>query len=142
MGNMVIKKAGKVDIIAFLAYSSLFTVPVLVLMSLYFEGWQLIKTSIHTASMTSVYVVLWQTIGNTLIGYGIWNFLISRYNAATVTPWALLVPVFGMMASYLMLDEPMPQWKIMAALLILTGLGLNIYISVRKGKKARMNQIT
>ena len=46
MGNMVIKKAGKVDIIAFLAYSSLFTVPVLVLLSLYFEGWQLIKSSI------------------------------------------------------------------------------------------------
>ena len=111
-------------------------------MSLYFEGWPLIKTSIQSASMTSVYVVLWQTIGNTLIGYGIWNFLINRYNAAVVTPWALLVPVSGMIASYLMLDEPMPQWKITAALLILTGLGMNIYISIRKGKKARMNPIT
>lgn len=128
MGNMLIKKAGKVEIIAFLAYSSLFTVPVLALMSLYFEGWPLIKSSMQTATMTSVYVVLWQTIGNTLIGYGIWNFLISRYNAATVTPWALLVPVSGMIASYIMLNEPMPLWKIIAALLILTGLGLNIYI--------------
>lgn len=132
MGNMVIKKAGKVDTIAFLAYSSLFTVPVLVLMSLYFEGWQLMKTSIQTASMTSVYVVLWQTIGNTLIGYGIWNFLLGRYNAAIVTPWALLVPVSGMIASNIMLNEPMPLWKITAALLILTGLSLNIYISVKK----------
>ena len=142
MGNMVIKKAGKVDIIAFLAYSSLFTVPVLVLMSLYLEGWQLISTSIQTASMTSVYVVLWQTIGNTLIGYGIWNFLISRYNAAIVTPWSLLVPVFGILASYLMLDEPMPQWKIWAALLIISGLSLNIYISVRKANKAKVSGIS
>jgi O-acetylserine/cysteine efflux transporter len=141
MGNMVIKKAGKVDIIAFLAYSSLFTVPVLFAMSLYFEGWTLMKSSIQSASMTSVYVVLWQTIGNTLIGYGIWNYLISRYNASVVTPWALLVPVSGMMASYLMLGEPMPIWKIIAALLILTGLALNIYMSVRTVRKARVSKV-
>ncbi len=131
LANIVVKKAGKVDIIAFLAYSSLFAVPILVAMSLYFEGWDLIKTSLQTASMTSVYVVLWQTIGNTLIGYGLWNFLLSRYSAATVTPWALLVPVSGMGASYFMLDEPMPAWKLVAAVLVIVGLVINIYSSRR-----------
>jgi len=131
MGNMVVKKADKVDIIAFLAYSSLFAVPVLAVMSLYFEGWDLIKTSIQSASMTSVYVVLWQTIGNTLIGYGLWNFLLSRYSAATVTPWALLIPISGMTASSLLLDELMPMWKLLAAALVLAGLVINI-ISTKK----------
>ncbi len=129
LGNIVVKKAGKVDIIAFLAYSSIFAVPVLAAMSLYFEGWALIKSSLQAASMTSVYVVLWQTIGNTLIGYGLWNFLLGRYSAATVTPWALLVPVSGMGASYLMLDEPMPAWKLIAAVLVIAGLVINIYSS-------------
>jgi len=131
MGNMVVKKADKVDIIAFLAYSSLFAVPVLAVMSLYFEGWDLIKTSIQSASMTSVYVVLWQTIGNTLIGYGLWNFLLSRYSAAIVTPWALLIPISGMTASSLLLDELMPMWKLLAAALVLAGLVINI-ISTKK----------
>ena len=131
MGNMVVKKAGKVDIIAFLAYSSLFVVPILAAMSLYFEGWDLIKTSIQSASMTSVYVVLWQTIGNTLIGYGLWNFLLSRYNAATVTPWALLIPISGMTAASFMLDEPMPLWKLIAAMLVLSGLIINI-VTIKK----------
>jgi len=131
MGNMVVKKADKVDIIAFLAYSSLFAVPVLAVMSLYFEGWDLIKTSIQSASMTSVYVVLWQTIGNTLIGYGLWNFLLSRYSTATVTPWALLIPISGMTASSLLLDELMPMWKLLAAALVLAGLVINI-ISTKK----------
>ena len=131
MGNMVVKKAGKIDIIAFLAYSSLFAVPVLATLSLYFEGWDLIKTSIQSASMTCVYVVLWQTIGNTLIGYGLWNFLLSRYSAATVTPWALLIPISGMTASSLLLDEPMPLWKLLAAALVLSGLVINI-ISTKK----------
>jgi len=40
-----------------------------------------------SASMTSVYVVLWQTIGNILIGYGLWNYLLHRYDASVVTPW-------------------------------------------------------
>ncbi|MEE9444101.1 MAG: EamA family transporter, partial [Cocleimonas sp.] len=129
LGNITVKKAGKVDIIAFLAYSSLFAAPVLALLSFYFEGSDLIKTSLQTATMTSVYVVLWQTIGNTLIGYGLWNFLLHRYDASVVTPWALLVPVSGMGASYLMLDEAMPVWKLVAAGLILLGLVVNIISS-------------
>jgi O-acetylserine/cysteine efflux transporter len=130
-GNITVKKVGKVDIIAFLAYSSLFAAPVLALLSFYFEGWTAIKTSLLSASMTSVYVVLWQTIGNTLIGYGLWNFLLNRYSASVVTPWALLVPVSGMGASYLLLNEPMPAWKLVAAGLILLGLVINI-VSSRK----------
>ncbi len=129
LGNMVVKKAGKVDIIAFLVYSSLFSVPMLAAMSFYFEGWTLIKTSLQSASMTSVWVVLWQTIGNTLVGYGIWNFLLNQYNAAIVTPWSLLVPVFGMLASFLLLGESMQAWKLVAASLILLGLAMNIYTS-------------
>jgi O-acetylserine/cysteine efflux transporter len=136
LGNMVVKKAGKVDIIAFLVYSSLFSVPVLAAMSLYFEGWTLIKTSLQSASMTSVWVVLWQTVGNTLVGYGIWNFLLNRYSTAVVTPWSLLVPVFGMLASFLLLNEPMQTWKLIAASLILLGLAMNIYASNRKNSNA------
>lgn len=123
-GNMVIKKVGSINIIAFLAYSSLFAVPVLAAMSLYLEGWTLIASSLQSATINSVYVVLWQTIGNTLIGYGLWNFLLSKYSAATVTPWALLVPVSGMLTSSLLLSEPMPLWKLLAAILVLTGLVL------------------
>jgi len=129
LANMVVKQAGEVDIIAFLAYSSLFAVPILAAFSLYFEGWDLIETSLQSASMTSVYVVVWQTIGNTLIGYGLWNFLLSRYSASVVTPWALLVPVSGMFASYLILNEAMPLWKIFAAILVISGLVVNIYSS-------------
>ncbi|HIO93649.1 MAG TPA: EamA family transporter [Leucothrix mucor] len=129
IANMIVKKAGNINIIAFLVYSSLFAVPVLAAMSLYLEGLPLIINSLQSASMISVYVVLWQTIGNTLIGYGLWNFLLSRYSAAIVTPWALLVPVSGMAASSFLLAEAMPLWKLLAAVLVLTGLGINIYSS-------------
>ena len=124
--NMTVKKSGPVNIIAFLAYSSLFAVPILGVLSLYFEGWSLIKTSLQTASMTSFYVVIWQSIGNTLIGYGLWNFLLNKYSAASVTPWALLVPVSGMATSYVLMNEPMQIWKLAAAALVIAGLAINV----------------
>ena len=122
-----VKQCGKVDIIAFIAWSALFAVPPLFAMSLYFEGWDNIVDSINDAGLTSWSVLLWQSIGNTLLGYGLWNMLLHRYSAAVITPWALLVPVFGMAASALALGEPMPWWKWAAALLIISGLAINLW---------------
>ena len=60
-------------------------------------------------------------------GYAVWGWLLGRYPAATVSPMALLVPVFGMAASALWLGEPMPAWKIVAMVLVMTGLALNLW---------------
>ena len=70
--------------------------------------------------------VLWQSAGNTLFGYGAWAWLLARYPAATVSPMALLVPVFGMGGAALMLDESLPPWKLAAAALVMAGLALNL----------------
>jgi len=125
-GNLVAKKVGKVNIIAFLAWSSLFAVPPLALMSYYDEGPNLIIHSLGSAQWQAWAIVLWQTVGNTLIGYGMWNLLLQRHAAALVVPWALLVPVFGMAASSVFLGESMPWWKWVAATFIIAGLVLNL----------------
>lgn len=130
-GNLVVKHAGKVDIIAFIAWSSLFAVPPLLVMALLSEGGPSIMDDIGNLSWQGWGVVLWQTAGNTLLGYGLWNMLLGRYSAALVAPWALLVPVFGIAASSIMLDESMPWWKFAAAGFILGGLAMNIH-STRK----------
>jgi O-acetylserine/cysteine efflux transporter len=128
-GNMVIKKAGNVDILAFLVWSSLFSIPPLAVMAWSVDGFEGITRDLAQASWIAWSVVVWQSVGNTMIGYGLWNMLLNRYTAATVTPWALLVPVFGMTASAVMLAEPMPWWKLLAMLLIFTGLALNMTAS-------------
>ncbi len=125
-GNLVVKRSGKVHIIAFLAWSSLFALPPLALMSYYLEGPILITQSLASATWHAWAIVLWQTIGNTLIGYGLWNLLLQRHAAALVAPWALLVPVFGMAASGVFLYEAMPWWKWVAAILIIAGLVINL----------------
>lgn len=125
-GNLVVKHAGQVDVLAYIAWSSIFALPPLFLVAFLFEGGTNIFSAAANTSARGWAVIIWQSVGNTLIGYGLWNFLLSQYRAAIVAPWALMVPVFGLLASSVMLSEPMPAWKLVAAALILSGLTLNI----------------
>lgn len=125
-GNQIVKHVGNVNILAFIVWSSLFSIPPLLLMAMFTEGVNNIVASIEAASWKAWAVVFWQSMGNTLIGYGFWNLLLGRYSAAKVAPWALLVPVFGMAASSIMLGESMPWWKLLAMALIFSGLAINM----------------
>lgn len=55
--------------------------------------WQAVASTAFTAYLSS------------LVGYGIWNTLLSRHPVAKVTPFAMLVPVFGMAAAAVAFDE-------------------------------------
>lgn len=70
--------------------------------------------------------VAWQSVGNTMFGYVAWGWLLNRHPAAAVAPMALLVPVFGMGASALFLNEPLQPWKLTAFALVMAGLTLGM----------------
>jgi O-acetylserine/cysteine efflux transporter len=125
-GNHVAKLSGRVNMLAYVVWASLFSVPPLVAMSLVMEGWPMVRQALGEASPAAWAAVAWQSVGNTLFGYAAWGWLLARHPAATITPMALLVPVFGMGASALLLGEAMPVWKIAAASLVMAGLALNI----------------
>ena len=125
-GNIVSRAAGRVDALGYMVWSSLFAVLPLVGFALLMEGWPAMRAGLIAADWGTWAAVLWQSVGNTLFGYGVWAWLLARHPAASVTPLALLVPVFGMGASALWLGEAMPGWKVGAALLVLSGLALNL----------------
>ena len=125
-GNITATQAGPVNILSYVVWASAFAVPPLFLLSLVFEGWDAISTGVRDADAGTWLVVGWQAWGNTLFGYVTWGWLLARYPAATVAPMALLVPVFGMSSSALLLGEPLPAWKLVAALLIMLGLTINL----------------
>lgn len=127
--NMVVKSAGRIDMLGFVVWSSVFATPALLALSLAFEGPASIAASLLHASPGAWAAVAWQSLGSTLFGYGVWNWLLARHPAATMTPVALLVPVFGMASSSLLLGEAMPGWKLGAAALVLAGLALNTLAS-------------
>ena len=127
IANIINRAAGKIDMLAYVVWAAIFAVPPLLILSLIFEGWQADWQGLQQADFLSWAAVVWQAVANTMFGYGAWGWLLARYPAATVTPMALLVPVFGMSTSALVLGEALPAWKIIAACLVLNGLALNLF---------------
>jgi O-acetylserine/cysteine efflux transporter len=126
VGNLVGRRAGRVDMLGYMVWSSAFALPPLLVLSLWFEGPRAIAAGLAAADAATWAAVVWQAVGNTLFGYAAWGWLLARHPAATVTPLALGVPIFGMAASAWWLQEPLPGWKLAAAALVLTGLALNV----------------
>lgn len=125
-GNIVVRSTPGVDMLAYVVWASLFSVPPLLMLSWLTEGWPAIREGLATAPLSAWAAALWQAIGNVMFGYAMWGWLLSRYTAATVAPTALLVPIFGMGAAAAWLGEPLPGWKFAAAGLVLSGLCINV----------------
>ena len=126
--NLVNQRVGRVPMLGFVVWSSAFAAPVLALLAGAFEGWEPLWRGAQSAGIGGWSAVLWQALGNTLFGYGVWGWLLGRYEAAQVVPMALLVPVFGMGCSAAWLGETLPGWKLQGAALVMAGLLLNLWV--------------
>ncbi len=115
--------------LAYVVWASVFAVPPLLALSLIFEGWPAIEAGVRGADAMTWAALLYQSFGNSLFGYAAWAWLLSRYPAATVSPFALLVPVFGMaVPRRLVMNEPLQSWKLLAAALVMSGLALGTLV--------------
>jgi len=110
--------------LSLVVWGGLIACVILTITSLIFEtaAWQV-------ATFTQASMKSWLSLGfivymSTLIGFGLWAFLLSENTASKVMPFALLVPVFGMATSVLLTGEVVTWWKLLAMGLILSGLVL------------------
>lgn len=124
--NIVVRQAPVDSMVSYVVWASLFSAPPLFALSLVFEGWPAIRQGLIEADAITWGTVLWQAVGNTMFGYAMWGSLLSRYPMATIAPLALLVPVFGMGTAALWIGEPLQDWKLIAASLVMAGLALNL----------------
>jgi O-acetylserine/cysteine efflux transporter len=125
-GNIAAKQGAPANMLAYVVWSSAFALPPLYAVSFVMEGWDAMAQGVRDADAATWAAVAWQSWGNTLFGYAAWGWLLARHPAATITPMALLVPVFGMGASAIWLGEALPPWKLVAAALVMGGLAVNL----------------
>ena len=128
VANTVSRRAGSINMLAYVVWASAFAIPPLFAISFLFEGgWEHMNTSLTSAPVGAWAGVLWQSWGNTIFGYSAWAWLLSKHPAAVVAPAPLLVPIFGMGAAAYFLGESLPLWKILAAGLVIVGLIINLF---------------
>ena len=129
-------RASALSALALVVWGGLIACVMLILSSLIFEteAWQL--ATFADASLKS-----WLSLGfivyvSTLIGFGLWAHLLGQNTASKVMPFALLVPVFGMITSVLLTGEVVTWWKMLAMTLILSGLLLaNVKIKLERKRQ-------
>ncbi len=124
-GNIVTKQAGRVDMLAFVVWSSLVPPLPLFLGSLLLERGSL--ASLGEISLRGMGSIAFLAFGATLFGYGAWTMLLSRYPAGLVAPLTLLVPIVGIGSAALLLGEQVTQLEILGSLLVLLGLLVNVF---------------
>ena len=123
--NVLAKTAGKVDMLAFTVWSSLAAPLPLLALSLAVDGTAPLAGLAHPSLRLAASVLVVAYAG-TLFGYGLWARLLARYSAATVAPFALLVPVVGMAAGALVFGEAVRPVELVGGVMVMAGLALNM----------------
>lgn len=129
-GNIVTRGLGRhgpVNLLAFVVWSSLVPPLPFLGLSLLIEGPDAIVAALSHFSLQSAGAVAYLAWGATLLGYGLWARLLSRYPANQVAAFPLLVPLVGLSAGWLVYGEALQAVHWIGGALLMLGLGVNLF---------------
>ena len=127
VGNLLVKRTGDTPVFPLMVWCSL-VVPLPVLVFSYFVDPQpSLVQAIMQASWHSIATALYLGVPSTLIAYGLWSYLLQRYPASVVVPFALLSPATGILASALIHGEVFGPLRLAGMALILAGLAVIVF---------------
>jgi O-acetylserine/cysteine efflux transporter len=132
LANVLTKKAGKVNAVAFTVWGALAAPLPLFALSLLTEGWPSISAALTGFSWNDAALIAFLAYPATLLGGGIWSWLLGRHPASVVAPFTLLVPITGLASGYLVLGETVTRIEILGALLVICGL----IVTLRKARRS------
>ncbi|PKO55464.1 MAG: O-acetylserine/cysteine exporter [Betaproteobacteria bacterium HGW-Betaproteobacteria-13] len=129
-GNIVTREIGRhgpVDMQALVVWASLVPPLPFLLLSLLIEGPTAIGDALAAFSLQSAAAIAYLAWVATLLGYGIWSRLLSRYPANQVAPFSLLVPVVGLTTGWIVYGEELQAVHFAGGALLMAGLAVNLF---------------
>ncbi|AWN22760.1 EamA family transporter [Deinococcus irradiatisoli] len=127
ISNVLVKSAGRANMLSLVVWSALIPPIPLTLMSGLTSGWASIGQTLLHSGPGFWAAIAFMGYFNTVLGFGVWNWLIQQHGAGRVAPLSLLVPVFGMLSSALYFQEAFPPLKLLGAVLVFAGLLLHVF---------------
>ena len=125
--NIILKKAKTKDVFAFLIWSTLFPPIPLFLLAYFMQGDIVFINFFENIDTKAIISIAFQVYPTTILGYWVWNSLLTKYPVSIVSPLSLLVPIFGLLGSFVFFHEEIGIYKIVASLIILLGLVINTF---------------
>ena len=124
VGNILLKHIGDVDMLALMVWLSLVPPLPALALSLILDGPFALPGAIVDATWLALAATLYLGLVATILAYAIWGRLLRRYPAATVAPFALLVPFVGAFASSLVFGERFGAVRLAGMALVLIGISV------------------
>lgn len=131
--NIYMKTLGQNAIMPLLFWTAVYSLPQTLLVSLILESGHL--QLIQTAPLSAWAGIAYSAIISTIVGYGLWSWLIRTYDISQVTPFSLLVPLGGFSSGIIFFHETLTIQMIIGAAITIAGVAI---ITIRKPRLARM----
>jgi O-acetylserine/cysteine efflux transporter len=127
VGNILVKRTAGVPVFPLMAWCSLVAPLPVLLLSWLADPEPSLVGAVMNASWRSIATALYLGTLATPIAYGMWSYLLQRYPASVVAPFALLSPVTGILSSALILGETFGPLRYAGMALILAGLAVIVW---------------
>ncbi|WBA19561.1 EamA family transporter [Salinivibrio kushneri] len=125
IANMVMKQMPGVNLMHFMVWVSLIPPLPLFALSYWFESHQPLAL-LQATPLSGWISIAYVGYLSTLVAFAIWGWLLNQHTSASVTPFALLIPIVGMAAASIGLGESLSLIEWIGAALIVTGLSLSV----------------
>ncbi len=125
VANTISKHAKPDSMLGFVVWSALFAPVPLFALSVLIEG-TTFGLPPAMPSATAIWSVLYLAYPTTVLAFTAWVFLLQRHNAAAVTPFALLVPIFGMGSTAWVFGETLSIATLAGSILVFAGLSIAV----------------
>ena len=133
VANIYMKRMAPISTISFIFWPGLLSLPMLLGLSIFFEAPTF--SMLRDAHIISWLGIAYSSIMSSIVAYGLWNWLITRYDISQVVPYSLLVPVVGIASGVVAFGEPVSVQVVLGAALTMIGVAV---ITIRRPRLAEM----
>ena len=120
----------KIGAFALMTWLCVFSGPMLLLVSLVFDGNPI--SYFISANINSWLTVIFLGFFLQPVGYGAWYYVLKRYPVNKVMPVLLILPVTGLITSVFLLGESPPNQVILGGAIIIFGVGMILFTKKNK----------
>ncbi|WP_083403814.1 EamA family transporter [Curtobacterium sp. MCBA15_001] len=125
IGNVATRRAGAANPLHLTLWWSVVPPVPLAVLSFTVEGPARIGSALGTvftpAALPADLGLLYIVLVATLVGYGLWSRLLATYPSSTVAPFSMLVPVVGVLASWVAFGEVPDLVEVLAGAVVVGG---------------------
>ncbi|MFF1828287.1 EamA family transporter [Paenarthrobacter sp. NPDC058040] len=132
VGNVVARHSKAKSGLGLVVWSGAVVPLPLAALSLAVDGPEAVFGTLVDLQPATVLSAVYTAVFASLVGYGIWNRLLTLYPGSDVVPFTLLVPVVGMTAAWLVLNEVPTTAEILGGLVLLLGVATAVLGVPRK----------